>query len=127
MRLIVISFLTAAALLANRPLFASDDKKSDAGESTGMSPNVQGEFCPKTVTAPISKTGYDGTEYRVHYDFTRGKEQLNNIACGREYWITPDPKHKNAGVRFVYLVDGQRQRVSEQLYRELPDGRLEKD
>jgi uncharacterized caspase-like protein len=82
-------------------------------------------FCrTRTVTGSEKKKGYDGTEYDVHFDFTRGSEQLNTSACGREYWISPSKNNSRYGIRFVYLVDAQKRRVSETLYVEGEDGAL---
>jgi hypothetical protein len=39
------------------------------------------------------QTGNDGTPYDVHFDFTRGKEQLDQRACGREVWIRQNKTH----------------------------------
>jgi hypothetical protein len=77
-----------------------------------------------TVTNVQNQKGYDGTTYDGYYDFTRGKEQVDERACGREIWITRDKNHPLFGTKFVYLVDGQKKRISEQLYIENSDGSL---
>lgn len=77
-----------------------------------------------TVTNVQNQKGYDGTTYDEYYDFTRGKEQTDGRACGREIWITRDKKHPSFGTKFVYLVDGQKKRISDQLYIENSDGSL---
>jgi hypothetical protein len=87
---------------------------------------TKGGFCfSNVVTRPLPQRGADGTTYMVHFDFTRGTEKLNSYACGREYWLAPNADHRLYGIVFVYLVDGSRRRVSEQLFTENPDGSLE--
>jgi hypothetical protein len=68
--------------------------------------------------------GNDGTMYQVYYDYRRGQETVNSAACGREYWISPNSKHPLYGIRFVYLVNGQRNRVVPTLYYETASGAL---
>jgi len=82
-------------------------------------------FCGSmAISNTKEQTGYDGTSYEVHFDFTRGKEQLDQRACGREVWITRDKTHPLFGIKFVYLVDGYKRRTSNQLYVEKADGSL---
>src|SRR5262249_35634529 len=76
------------------------------------------------ILPPMQRYGYDDTTYQVHYDFTRGKEQIDERACGREVWISLGKAHPQFGSKFVYLVDGYRKRVSNSLYLENPDGSL---
>lgn len=86
---------------------------------------VQGNSCGSgTVTQPTMHRGNDGTMYQVYYDFRRGRETVNSAACGCEYWISPNPNHRLYGIRFVYLVNGQRNRVVPTLYFETADGSL---
>jgi hypothetical protein len=77
-----------------------------------------------TVTSVQKQKGYDGTTYDGYYDFTRGQEQIDGRACGREIWITRDKNHPSFGTKFVYLVDEQKKRISDQLYIENSDGSL---
>ena len=75
---------------------------------------AQASFCGSG--AVISTTGlfsgFDGKQYFRSYDFSRGQETINPAACGREYQVQPDPQQPNYGIKFVYLVDGFKNRVS---------------
>lgn len=90
-------------------------------EVRGSSKDLCGSM---TVTNVQNQKGYDGSIYDQYYDFTRGKEQTDERACGREIWLTRDRSHPSFGTKFVYLVDGQKKRISDQLYIENPDGSL---
>ncbi len=61
----------------------------------------QGQFTSPRSTSADQRKGADGTFYDVRYDFSRGIEQMNQLACGREYWISPDRNHRFYGKRFV--------------------------
>lgn len=69
---------------------------------------------PNDLVAPLQR-GADGTLYNVRFD----------LAQGREYWSSPYPRHPNYGKQYFYVLDRQGHRLSQNLYLELPNGRLQ--
>jgi|GEM_PF-5996347 len=77
-----------------------------------------------TISKPTKGIDTNGAVFHVFYDFTRGIERVNPAACGREYWIPLEKNNPNYGLLFVYLIDGQKNRVSATLYVETTNGDL---
>jgi hypothetical protein len=87
-------------------------------QKSGQS-NPLENYCGSGRTIEAGKQiGYNGTLYSVHLDFTRGVEEIDPQACGREVWVS------NNNLKYVYLVDGHAQRTTNRLYTENPDGTL---
>jgi hypothetical protein len=122
-----LSIATCTVFSFNSTLCAANLARSSERVIAANPPAVvaQGNACGSgSVTQLTMQQGNDGTMYQVYYDFRRGQETVNSDACGREYWISPNSKHPLYGIRFVYLVNGQRNRVVPTLYFETADGSL---
>ncbi len=88
--------------------------------------NSTGNYCDSGyVISQGTITGFDGKTYVNAFDFTHGTEKINSSACGREYLIQNNPSQPNYNVKFVYLVNGSKNRVSQTIYTEQPDGSLQ--
>jgi hypothetical protein len=88
-------------------------------------PPEEGLCGTETITQPERQLAGDGKTYFVHLDFTRGKEKIEPRACGREIWTPENESDRWFGWKFVYLVDGRKRYVSQNLYVEKDDGTLE--
>jgi pimeloyl-ACP methyl ester carboxylesterase len=110
---------------AREALEYARERVEQAREVLDQARKAQETLCGSmAVTNTEQRTGYDGTLYDVHYDFTRGPEQTDGRACGREIWITRGKSHPLFGSKSVYLVDGYKRRLSSQYYTENADGTL---
>jgi hypothetical protein len=106
-------------------MLTGKDFHPQASYQRSLQQDLTTSFCGSmAISNTIEQTGNDSTPYDVHFDFTRGKEQLDRRACGREVWITSNKTHALFGIKFVYLIDGYKRRTSDQLYVEKADGSL---
>lgn len=106
-------------------LLSGKDFNPQPSYQQSLQQDLTTSFCGSmAISNTKEQTGYDGTPYDVHFDFTRGNEQLDPRACGREIWITRNKTHRFFGIKFVYLIDGYKRRTSNQLYVEKADGSL---
>jgi hypothetical protein len=105
-----MKFLPVLALLATLTLVPTPGRAEEAPRFF-RSPVV---IDRQSRTTPL-QMGADGTLYQVRYNFAKG----------REYWSSPYQRHPSYGIRFVYLLDPQGQRLSQNLYVELASGRLQ--
>ncbi len=105
--------------------FSTFNNNSNSTAIAAAPSSSTGDFCGSgDVISMGMTTGFDGRVYASAFDFTRGTEKINSKACGREYLIQPDSNKPNYGTKFVYLVNGAKNRVSQTLYVELADGSL---
>jgi hypothetical protein len=106
-------------------MLTSKDFHPQPSYQKSLQQDLTTSFCGSmAISNTKEEIGYDGTSYDVHFDFTRGKEQLDQRACGREVWITRNKTHLLFGTKFVYLIDGYKRRTSNQLYVEKADASL---
>ena len=96
-----------------------------AANSPKPKPNSSALCNRGAVTRSAIRRGADGDRYQVYYDFRRGSESINSLACGREYWISKNRRSHLYGKKFVYLVNQRKQRVVPNLYIENENGELQ--
>ncbi|MEP0753977.1 hypothetical protein NDA03_17295 [Trichocoleus sp. Lan] len=95
-----------------QPSTAAQTASTPASQNPQTSKAAAQNYCGSgMLTQPGKGVDWDGSLYYVFHHFNR-REQVNPAACGREYWIPVKRSNPNYGLVFVYLVDGQKNRVS---------------
>ncbi|MBD1923968.1 hypothetical protein H6F77_23280 [Microcoleus sp. FACHB-831] len=116
---------SSGSAIAANPIPTQGDGKEVAPDSKSSMEKLTEltDYCNSgTITKTVRGIDTDGRIYNVYYDFSRGSEKINPTACGREYWIAVEGSDRNYGIVFVYLVDGQKNRVYPGRYVETING-----
>jgi hypothetical protein len=83
-------------------------------------PNSLEDYCGSGQIITVGEQEFwDLRQYYVYFDFSHGVEKIDPKACGRMVWVGKD------NVKNVYLVDGQKNRISDHTYMENRDETLQ--